>query len=670
MAAAGAVLLSAFLLFLVQPLMGRLITPWFGGSAAVWTACLAFFQSALVIGYGYAALSLRLLAPRAQRLLHLGLLAASLLFLPILPGATHKPTDSHDPLWEIVLLLLTSAGLPYMLLAATGPLAQAWLAGTGRLPWRLFALSNAASIAALLAYPVVVEPWLPLSAQAWAWSLFYGLAALMTVALAWQTRVPPAAPAPAVAAAHVYDEPPDEPRDGLRNKAAWLLLAAVPTAMLVATTEYLTRNVAPIPLLWIPPLALYLLSFVVWFDGRLPFHRLFWVLATTAAVLVMARVMTLISFRFESTVLMPVFLAGLFTLCLYCHGELARRRPSPDALGGYYFTIALGGALGGLSVALLAPLVLDAHYDVAIVLAASSLPLALAAGSFARPLLKGLCLACAALAFAAGLYGVRNVYRADRDDLVSQQRNFYGTLSVVELDRASPEHRRELHHGAILHSLQYLAPARRHEPTIYYQPEAAAGLAIATLPERPRRIGVIGLGAGTIAAYGRPGDEIVFYEIDPAVERIARRDFTFLADSRAAITIVPGDARLSLEREPARRYDLLILDAFSGNAPPLHLLTVEAFATYLRHLTPEGLIAVQVSHKFLTFDPLVLASVGTFGWTGAAVTDEGMSEWIVAARDRARLQVPPLSSALKPVAAVDSRPWTDDFIDILRVLWR
>lgn len=665
MVAAGAILLSAFLLFLVQPLMGRLITPWFGGSAAVWTACLAFFQTALVAGYGYAALSLRLLSPGLQRLLHLGLLAASLFFLPILPGAAHKPTDSHDPLWEIVLLLLTSAALPYMLLASTGPLAQAWLAGTGRLPWRLFALSNAASIAALLAYPFAVEPWLPLHVQALAWSAFYGLAALMVGALAWWTRRPREHPVSSLPA-HTHDEANEESR----NRAAWLLLAALPTAMLVATTEYLTRDVAPIPLLWIPPLALYLLSLVVWFDGRLPFHRLFWSFAATAAVLVMARVMTLVRFRFETTVLVPLFLAGLLTLCLYCHGELARRRPAPQRLGAYYFTMALGGALGGLSVALVAPLVLDAHYDLAIVLAATSMPLALGAGTFGRPLLKTAGLACAVLALAAGLYGVRHVYRADRDGLVSQQRNFYGTLHVVDLDKRTPEHRRELHHGIILHSLQYLAPERRYEPTIYYQPESAVGLAMAMLPDRPRRIGVIGLGAGTVAAYGRPGDDIVFYEIDPAVERIARRDFTFLADSKAAITIVPGDARLSLEREPSRRYDLLILDAFSGNAPPLHLLTVEAFATYIRHVAPDGLIAVQVSHKFLTFDPLVLAAVDALGWAGAPVVDEGMSEWVVAARDRARLQVPPLGRALKPVTTADVRPWVDDFIDILRLPWR
>ncbi|MBN9516410.1 MAG: fused MFS/spermidine synthase [Alphaproteobacteria bacterium] len=654
---AGAILLSAFLLFLVQPLMGRLITPWFGGSASVWTTCLVFFQGALVVGYGYAALSIRLLSPKWQRLLHLILLAASLLALPMLPDANWKPADPHHALIQIGGLLLASVGAPYMLLAATGPLVQSWHAGGGHVPWRLYAFSNLASIAALLAYPFAIEPWFALHTQALAWSAFYLLAALLILALAWRTRrqLQPAPDSTAI--------PPKR-----ADIATWAILAALPTALLVATTEYLTRDVAPLPLLWIPPLALYLLSFVVWFDGRMRFHRLFWMLAATVFIVVMARVMTMVRFRFEPTVLAPLFLAGLFVVCLYCHGELAQRRPEPRRLGSYYFALSLGGALGGLMVAVAAPLLLTAHYDMAILLAATSVPLALGAFAFARPLFKGAVLVCTGLALAAGLYGVRHVYRVDRDILVSQQRSFYGTLHVVEEDIGKPDHRRELMHGIILHGLQYMAPERRREPTEYYRPQSAVGLAVATLPERPRRIAVIGLGAGTIAAYGRPGDTIVFYEIDPAIERIARRDFTFLAESDAEIEVVLGDARLSLEREPSRNYDLLVLDAFSGNAPPLHLLTVEAFGIYIRHLATDGLIAVQVSHKFLTFDPFVLAAAVAHGWTGGLATDRMTSEWIVATRDRARLAQAPLGEALKPLDTTGIRPWTDDFIDILRAL--
>lgn len=653
-----AVLLSAFLLFLVQPLIGRLVLPWFGGSAAVWTACLVFFQTGLVLGYGYAALSIRLLSPASQRRLHVVLLAASLLALPLLPDTAWKPADGDDALLRLAGLLAATAGAPYLLLAATGPLVQSWLVAAGRAPWRLFAVSNAASIAALAAYPVAIEPWFTLRLQAMLWSAFYLLAALLVALLAWRTRG--TAPLPRVAA----------PPPTARQAATWMVLAGVPTALLVATTEHLTRDVAPVPLLWIPPLALYLLSFVVWFDGRLPFRRLLWMLLAAAAVLTMARAMTLVRFIYEPRVLVPLFSAGLFIVCLFCHGELARRRPDARRLGGFYFSLALGGAVGGLAVAIAAPLALSRHYDLAIVLAATALPLAIAALSFERPVPKGIGLACALAALAGGIYGVRHIHLFEGDRLVSVQRNFYGTLKVEEEGVGTPDHRRELMHGSILHGAQYLAPERRRETTEYYRNESAVGRAVATLPDRPRRIAVVGLGPGTVAAYGRPGDLVVFYEIDPAVVAVARRDFTFLADSSAEIEVVPGDARLSLQREAPRRYDLLVLDAFAGNAPPLHLLTVEAFALYIRHMATDGVIAVQVSSKFLELDPLVVAALQAQGWAGELATDGIISTWIVGARERGRLARPPLAEVLTPVDTAGVRPWTDDFIDVLRALPR
>ena len=653
-----AVLLSAFLLFLVQPLIGRLVLPWFGGSAAVWTACLVFFQTGLVLGYGYAALSIRLLSPTNQRRLHVTLLAASLLVLPLLPDPAWKPADGDNALLRLAGLLAATAGAPYLLLAATGPLVQSWLVAAGRTPWRLFAISNAASIAALAAYPLAIEPWFTLRLQATLWSAFYLLAALLVALLAWRTRGAVSAPAAAA------------PPPTARQLGTWMVLAAVPAALLVATTEYLTRDVAPVPLLWIPPLALYLLSFVVWFDGRLPFHRLPWMLLTAAAVLAMTRTMTLVRFLYEPLVLVPLFSAGLFVVCLYCHGELARRRPDARRLGAFYFSMALGGALGGLSVAIGAPLLLSRHFDLALLLAATALPLAIGAASFGRRAAKGIGLACALAALAGGAYGFRHLYLFEGDRLISAQRNFYGTLKVEEEGIGTPDHRRELMHGAILHGAQFVAPERRRETTEYYRNESAVGRAVATLPDRPRRIAVVGLGPGTVAAYGRPGDLVVFYEIDPAVVAVARREFTFLADSAAEIEIVPGDARLSLEREAPRRYDLLVLDAFAGNAPPLHLLTVEAFAIYIRHMAADGVIAVQVSSKFLELDPLIVAAAQAHGWTGELATDGVISTWVVAAQERRRLARPPLAEVLTPVDTAGVRPWTDDFVDVLRALPR
>jgi hypothetical protein len=653
-----AVLLSAFLLFLVQPLTGRLVLPWFGGSAAVWTACLVFFQTGLVLGYGYAALSIRLLSSANQRRLHVALLALSLLALPLLPDAAWKPADGDDALLRLAGLLAATAGAPYLLLAATGPLVQSWLVAAGRPPWRLFAVSNAASIAALAAYPVAIEPWFTLHLQAMLWSAFYLLAALLVALLAWRTRG-------ALADARTAAPPPTA-----AEVVIWMVLAALPTALLVATTEYLTRDVAPVPLLWIPPLALYLLSFVVWFDGRLRFHPLAWMVLAAAAVLAMSHAMTMTRFTFEPLVLVPLFTAGLFAVCLYCHGELARRRPDPRRLGAFYFSLALGGAIGGLAVAIGAPLVLSRHFDLAILLATTALPLAIGALSLERPVATGIGVACALAALAGGAYGVTRMYMFDGDRVVSVQRNFYGTLKVEEEGIGTPDHRRELMHGAILHGAQFVAPERRRETTEYYRSESAVGRAVATLPDRPRRIAVVGLGPGTVAAYGRAGDLVVFYEIDPAIIAVAKRDFSFLADSAAEIEIVPGDARLSLEREAPRRYDLLVLDAFAGNAPPLHLLTVEAFGLYVRHMVAEGVIAVQVSSKFLELDALVAAAAQAQGWIGELATDGIISSWVVAARELERLARPPLVEVLTPIDTAGVRPWTDDFIDVLRALPR
>ncbi|CAN5868161.1 fused MFS/spermidine synthase [soil metagenome] len=648
-----AVLLSAFLLFLVQPLMGRLILPWFGGSAAVWTACLVFFQTSLVAGYAYAALSIRLMPPRAQRMLHVALLALSLLALPILPSIAWRPTESGHALVDVAGLLLATVGLPYMLLAATGPLVQTWLAGENRSPWRLYALSNLAAILALAAYPFAIEPWFALRPQAYLWSAFYGLYVLLVGLLAWRTRWWRATPR----------APSATPRAG--QAAVWVALAALPTALLVATTEHLTRDVTAIPLLWMPPLVLYLLSFVIWFDGRLPFHRAFWMLAMAAAVLVMARALALVGLIFEPVESTALLCGGMFVVCLYCHGELARRRPGTPGLGIYYFLLALGGALGGLLVAVVAPAVLSEHHDLPILLAAMAIPLLIGAASFERRLLRSAGVVCALAAAAGGAYAGHRRYVIDRQDIVSVQRNIYGTLKVIDQGKDTADHRREFMHGTILHGLQYRSHSRRREATAYYQQRSGVGLALASLKEEPRRIAVIGLGAGTIAAWGRAGDIIVFYEIDALVERVARRDFSFLADSPATVEIVLADGRLSLEREPPRHFDLLVIDAFSGNAPPLHLLTAEAFAVYIRHMAPEGVIALQVSSKFFDFGRFVIAALATHGWIGGLVAND-TSDWIIAARQAVRLQLPPLGGELRQVDGAGTRAWTDDHIDVLR----
>src|SRR5262245_28536494 len=342
------VFLGAFLLFLVQPLIGRIIVPWFGGGAPVWTASLVFFQVALLAGYGYAAFITRRLSPRTQAVVHMVLIAASLATIPLSPDPSWKPTDSAMPAPRILALLATSIGPTYLLLAAGGPLLQAWLARRGKVPWRLFALSNLASLAALLAYPFLIEPWLGLTSQRWVWSIAYVAYAAMVGLLAWQAwRESPAsipvAPDP-LPVAPTADANPDA-SDTEGRPWLWIVLAAVPSALLIAVTEYLTRDVAPMPLLWIPPLVLYLATFVIWFDGNLPYFRPMWLASAALAIIAMAMAMTTSSLTYKLVPNLLIYCGGMFLVTLFCHGELVSLRPPPARLGGYYLCIATGGAI-------------------------------------------------------------------------------------------------------------------------------------------------------------------------------------------------------------------------------------------------------------------------------------------------------------------------------------
>ncbi|HJQ55433.1 MAG TPA: hypothetical protein VJ890_00915, partial [Vineibacter sp.] len=379
-----AVFLGAFLLFLVQPLIGRIIVPWFGGGAPVWTASLVFFQTALLAGYGYAAFIVRRLSPRAQAGTHLALLAASLLTIPLSPDPAWKPSDDAMPAPRILALLATSIGPTYLLLAAGGPLLQAWLARRGQVPWRLFALSNLASLAALIAYPFLIEPWIGLTAQRWVWSLAYvGYAAMVGVLALQAWREAPAKmavslsaaasdPAAAVASSEVADATADSgERDG--KPWLWITLSAVPSALLIAVTEYLTRDVAPMPLLWIPPLVLYLATFVIWFDGNLPYYRPMWLASAALAIIAMAMAMTTANLTYKLVPNLLIYCTGLFLVTLFCHGELVSLRPPPSRLGGYYLSIATGGAIGGGVIGLLFPSVLPNAFDLEIALVASGM---------------------------------------------------------------------------------------------------------------------------------------------------------------------------------------------------------------------------------------------------------------------------------------------------------
>lgn len=667
----AAILPSAFLLFLVQPLIGRFVLPWFGGSPGVWTTCMLFFQATLLGGYAYAHLLARYVPPRGQAAAHIAVLALSLLSLPIIPAAGWRPVDGRDPSGRIVLLLAATIGLPYLALSATSPLLQSWLARSWPRgsPYRLFALSNLGSLGALFAYPLVVEPYLTRRQQAWAWS--GGMAVFAAVCAACAAAVWRRAGREDVAP---LAESPGATSGTPRGRVfLWLALPFCASVLLLATTNTLTQDVAVVPFLWVLPLALYLVTFVVAFDGPRWYPRRVVVLLLPLCALWVARLYWF-AFGLGLAEQLAGYLTILFVACLFCHGELARLRPDPRRLTGYYLAIALGGALGGVFVALVAPRLFVQFTE---------LPLAMAA----VPLLGLWCLILSpppgrvamagALALAAGLIlGLLLMGGpiAGDERVIARTRNFYGALSVVETtprDAAGPV--RIFRHGHVNHGTQYLDPAKWNVPFDYYLPDSGLGRLMAAYPrQRDRKIGVLGLGAGVLAAFAKPGDVYRFYEINPDVETMARKYFTFLKNTPATADVVLGDGRLSLEREPSQQFDVLVMDAFTGDAIPIHLLTTEAFDTYLRHLKPDGVLAVHISNRFVDLYSVVLRQVEHVPGLRAASFVDASSHWMLLTRDPSFWNLPRIAEAARhpPVDPAVGR-WTDDHIDLLRVVhWR
>ena len=557
---AATIFLSAFLLFLVQPIIAKLILPWFGGSAAVWITCLLFFQVALLVGYLYAHYLVRRLPPRLQSPLHLAVLGASLLVLPILPRGSWRPSGPEHPAWHILLLLAATIGLPYLALSSTSPLLQAWYAQSGgepeRLPYRLFALSNGGSMLALLGYPTLVEPFFLRRHQAIGWSMAYAGVCLLCALVALRRR-------PEVATSI---HPALVPEPGWTTQLLWVALAACASASLLAVTDHLTQNLAAIPFLWVLPLALYLLSFILCFEGRGWYRRGLFLRLLAVALGSMAYTLAP---EFDNTrlaVLIPLYSTGLFICCMFCHGELAGLKPHPARLTTFYLMISLGGAAGGLFVALLAPQVFPGYFELPISLEACGL-LALVVlhrtpgTAFYKARWRPVWLLVVALTLTLAASLAKTAW--DRvDETEAMVRNFYGCLRVIDYelspvdlvqagkeDALSEDRQcRKLMNGTIDHGLQLQAPNRRRQSTGYYGSNSGIGRTLRVVGTHgPLRVGIIGLGAGTMAAFGRRGDRYTFYEINPLDIQLANTQFTFLRDSQAQVDIVVGDARLSLE---------------------------------------------------------------------------------------------------------------------------
>jgi hypothetical protein len=671
-----AIFVSAFLLFQIEPLLAKTILPWFGGAASVWTTCLLFFQVVLLLGYLYAHLSVRYLSGERQAALHVGLLLASLLLLPVIPHAYWKPSGTEDPGLRILGLLAATVGLPYFLLSSTSPMLQSWYARTRKqaLPYRLFALSNAGSMLALLSYPTLVEPWLRTRHQALGWSAGYVVFVGLCVLLALGARG---------RGSRVEERPTAEFQPpSIALHWLWLALAACPSVLLLAVTNELTQNIAAIPFLWILPLSLYLLSFIFCFEGRAWYNR--WVFLPLLAVSLGAMAYGLNGDHDHPDlhILIPFYAGGFFICCMACHGELARLKPHFRHLTSFYLMVALGGAVGGIFVGLVAPRLLNGFYELQAGLAGCAFLILLVlrrdpATIFHKSRWAAAAVFVPALALTGYLsYSIRKSTR----DLRLLTRDFYGVLQVKDENQDLEESAvRELTHGTIDHGEQFLDPERRSEPITYYGP--SSGIALALRERRQHsslRVGIIGLGAGTIAAYGRPGDTFRFYDINPQVVRIARSQFTYLSDSQAKIEIALGDARLSLEREAKQNFDVLALDAFSSDSIPVHLLTREAFALYFHHLKDDGVLAVHISNRYLELAPVVQLAADSLGKKAWEIESDDEDEshiylarWVLVSGRAEIATDPPTGPA---GAAIARRPglrmWTDDYSNLLRVLRR
>jgi len=755
------IFLSAFLLFQVQPLITRHILPWFGGTPAVWSAALLFFQTLLLAGYAYAHLLSRgssIALNRRKRMLHASLLVSAVLVLllsafawgaPLLPDGVWRPPDSSLPLLRVFVVLLVSVGLPYFVLSTTSPLVQSWfhLIHPDRSPYWLYALSNLGSFLALLTYPVVFETLLDLPQQTMLWSAGFLIFVVLNLYLfirviktgsskmkfgapemesgpPLMTSAPPQGKsgAPQVKSGALLVQPlqesladdetnPERPKATRMDRLLWLLIPTCTTILLIAVTSYLTQEVAVIPFLWVLPLGIYLFSFTLTFNDRSIYQPF-------VAVVLLGIAILLFIYTYINLTTVGIF-AQIIASCFFllmattvCHGELYRLRPSSDHLTSFYLVVSLGGVIGGLLVNLVAPLVFDWYWELPLGVFACWLLVVVLfitnRGSFiwrrfgwlAVPVLLGILVV-------SGYFFFRD-YQRTLNAVLTMQRNFYGVLRVrrIQYERQSqadsaqnepPLYAYSLSHGITSHGFQFIDPEIRDVPTAYYGPQSGIGLAIRnyrrTLPAEIRpnhlKVGVVGLGTGTIAAFGNEGDTYRFYEINPAVTALAKGEngyFSFLEDSPASIEIVPGDARVSLEQELARGqpqdYDILAVDAFSGDSIPVHLLTVEAFETYLRHLKPQGVLAVHISNRYLDLEPLLYSLAEHFGLETALIvnprTDSGSytAVWVLMTYNKGFLE----TNAIQRFSSTDRetdpwmvenrtvRLWTDAYSNLFQFL--
>lgn len=709
---AVSIFLSAFLLFQIQPLIGKFILPWFGSAPAIWSTVVLFFQVLLTGGYVYAYW---LMGRKRQTAIHVSLIALALITLaalsfiwksPITPDASWKPHDVGSPILDIFKLLAISVGLPYFLIASNSPLMQAWFSRAfPEHPYtKLYALSNAGSLLGLLAYPVLVEPNLSLQNQGWMWSTGFAFFGFFAGWIAIQNG------RTAVLSKPKPDSASKSPRLSLALMSLWIALSATASLFLLSVTNQISQEVAVIPFLWVLPLALYLLSFILTFSGERGYNRKFY-----AGMFIVSTALTV--FVMLNATAIPVYwqiLAYsllLFSACMLCHGELYRLRPPAEHLTAFYLMVSIGGAVGGLFISLIAPLIFNGYWEFFVALA---MVVALLLSLRERQP-EAISSRNGRLPYSVSIRHKNTAYPTSaRNDIPARarfiffvfglatvmlvlvgayfsgslyiKRNFYGVIRVrEELIGSPPRPAYLMAHGITVHGLQFIAPEDRDLPTTYYVREGGAGLAILNHPRYGHglRVGMLGVGAGTLAVYGQPGDVYRLYEINPVVTDLAEGRggyFSFVRNSQADVTMVLGDARISLERELAetgsQNFDVLVLDTFSSDSIPVHLVTKEALALYLAHLAPDGIIAAHITNLHLDLQPVFWQLAQYYGLSMARVNYEGdsnggyASHWILLSRDPAMLNNPAIRARAVDLNGYSAniRLWTDDYSNLFQIL--
>jgi len=687
------VFLSAFLLFQIQPLIGKYILPWFGGTSAVWSTVLLFFQTLLTGGYAYAYWLIGRKPNSKQSKTHFILLIFSLILLasmsfgghsPITPDLAFRPIDHQQPVWGILKLLFIFIGLPGLVLSANSTLIQTWFNRNhpNRSPYWLYSLSNAGSLLALVTYPFLFEPNISLQTQAWVWVCGYLIFVLTTCFLL--TRV---VRSTAIENENsVIQEMDQETRATPRiHQFMWVGLSAAASILLLSTTSQLTQEVAPIPLLWVLPLAIYLLSFVLSFSGAGRYHRpMFTFLLAISSVGIIQNTGSRPNFYLQ----IAIYSIFLFSACMIAHGELFRLRPKPSLLSKYYLLISAGGATGGIIVNLIAPLVFKDYWEfylgwIMIFTSLVAMIVIIPTKELEVPWRKVYKLAVIIQTLVILIFSLKAIINTLGDPLY-QERNFYG-VSKVSYNEYRDAY--QYVNGTTIHGFQLISPDKRDVPTAYFWHGSGIAIVIRNHPNygNEMKVGVLGLGIGTLAAHGLPGDDYRFYEIDPNVIELALGQdgyFSFLEDSLADITLVPGDARISLEEElnqgQIQEFDLLVMDAFSSDSVPIHLITREAFEIYLDHLSAEGVIAVNISNNYIDLKPVIWKLGQELGLDTILIAPPvqeyhpiGLpSLWMFLVQDPAVLDKPEIHANAESLDNYhpEIRLWTDDYSNLFKII--